>query len=340
MTLPPEERIGELVRRGELAGAFFLHGEAARLRDEAARRLAEAAVDPETRDFDLDVFRGDEVEPEELASALAMPPMMGSRRAVLVLDAQELGPAGREAVRERLDHVPPDLVLVVTARIPDGSRAALYRELKEKARSFEWSAPGERELPGWLMERAESRHGFRLAPDAAQAMAVAVGADLGILEAELEKLAGRAEEGVVGREAVEELVAEVREVDRWGWLDRVAAREYEDALRVVPRLLADSSETAVGLLIGMVDQHLYLGVALAGGEGAVREALGRAGKPYLRWKARVYAEQSRKWTPGELRRALRLMRKADGAVKSGISDRRALEELLLSLRLLRREAAA
>lgn len=340
MKLPADAELEEILEQGDLDGVFFLFGDADRLRDDAARSLAERAVGDAARDFNLDVFRGGSVEPEELASALSTLPMMGDRRVVLLLDAQDLTGRGRTVVTDALDDPPPGLTFVVAARIPDRSRASLYRRLKEGARTLEWSAPREEEVPGWLMERAERTHGFTLEPAAAQAMAAAVGRDLSVLEAELEKLGASAGGGVVDRERVARLVPNVREVDRWDWLDRVAAREYDSAVADVPRLLAESRESAVGLLIGMIDQHVYLGLALEGGRELVATVLRESGKGYLAgWKPRIYTRQARAWSAAELDRALGLMRRADRQAKSGAGDRRVLEELLLSLRLLRREAA-
>lgn len=339
MNLPADDQLEELLERGDVEGAFFLFGDAERLRRQATGRLVDAAVAPNTRDFNLDRFRGGEVEPEELASVLSTPPMMADRRAVVLEEVQELTPTGRRAVEEALESLPGGLTFVLSGQVPDRSRASFWKTLKKRARTLEWSAPGEQEIPGWLMDRARERYGYELTPEAAQALAAAVGEDLSVLDAELDKLTAAAEGGTVDLEQTSALVPRVRAVDRWAWLDRVARRDYEGALESLDGLLAEASESAVGLLVGMIDQHLYLGVALEGGRARVAQALGEAGKPYLKWKAKVYARQARRWSRPELTRALRLMRRADRHAKSGTGDRRVLEELLLSLRLLREEAA-
>lgn len=339
MTLEADTELEELLRRDDLEGAFFLYGDAARLRDAGARRLIDAALEPGTRDFNLDRFRGKEREPDEIASAMAMPPMMAPRRVVAIFDAQQLTPTGRKVVLQVVEDPPPDLTLVVVASIPDRSKASFYKTLKRKARALEWSVPREEELPGWIMDRASSHLEVEISPRAARSIVTAVGTDLGRLQAELEKLAGAASDGEITLESVRELVPDAREIDRWEWLDGVADRDYLASLRSLPTLLGQSSESAVGLLIGMIDQHLYISIAVERGRKGVERALVNAGKPYLKWKARIYARQARSWSSGELERALGLMRKADWSVKSGAGDRRALEELLLSLHMLRVKAA-
>ena len=330
MSLAADQRLDRIIEQSEFAGVFFLHGEATRLRDDAARRLAEKAVDPATRDFNFDVFRGADVSPEALASALAMPPVMAARRVILLLDAEKLTTAGRRLVEESLARLPSDITFVITATIPDRSKAGYYRALKSAGVDLEWKSPRDGELPGWLIERARARFEVELAADAAGALADAVGGDLGILEAELEKLAGAAA-GAIDLALVKSLVPNTRDVNRWEWVDEVASRRCAAARRRLPDLLSTPGESAVGLLIALIEQHLLVGVAVEGGAGLVGRTLDQAGKSYLKWKARTIAEQARAWTVEEIDAALVALLDADRRAKTGATDREALEELLLRL---------
>lgn len=336
MSLAADQRLDRILERGEFGGAFFLHGEGGRLRDDAARRLADAAVEPATRDFNLDSFRGSEVSPEALASALAMPPVMAVRRVILLFEAEKLTPTGRKVVEEALPGLPSDVTFIVVATIPHRSKAAFYRKLKKEAVELEWKAPRDGEIPGWLIERARTRFDRELASEAAGALADAVGTDLGILDAELEKLAGAAQAaGTIDIELVKSLVPNVREVSRWDWIDDVAARRYELARRRLPDLLATPGESAVGLLIFLIEQHLLVGVAVEGGAGLVGRTLEHIGKPYLKWKSRDIVSQAREWTAEGIDAALEALNQADRRAKTGGSDREALEELLLRLQVER-----
>jgi DNA polymerase-3 subunit delta len=333
MALPPDKQLQQALSRGDVDGAFFLFGDAPQQRDAAARRIVDHALDPSTRDFNLDRFRADDVDPETLAAALHTPPMLGDRRVVLLVEAQELGTAAAKVVETVLDALPRQLTFVITAGPTSGKAEKTMKGFAKRCRSYEWRVPREDALPGWLLEQARGRHGYELSERAAQAVADAIGPELGLLESELEKLSHAAEGGRVSLEAVRRLVPNVRHVNRWEWLDQVAARRYDGALASLPGLLSDSRESAVGLLAAMIDQHICLGIAIEGGAGLLGSALSEAGKPYLKWKARIYAQQARAWEADGLERALKLMRDADWHSKSGIGDRAALEELLLSLRL-------
>ncbi|MDX1578316.1 MAG: hypothetical protein R3266_07515, partial [Gemmatimonadota bacterium] len=91
MPASADARLARALEDGPPTGGWFLFGDIARLRDEAALQLVDAAVDPATRDFNYDQFRSDEVSSEDLAAALASPPMMAERRVICVRDAERLG---------------------------------------------------------------------------------------------------------------------------------------------------------------------------------------------------------------------------------------------------------
>ncbi|WP_419947807.1 DNA polymerase III subunit delta [Candidatus Palauibacter sp.] len=323
-----DPRLARVLDREGPAGAWFLHGDAIRLRDEAARQLVDAVVDPATRDFNYDQFHGEDVSGEQLASTLAMPPMMAERRVVFVRDVERLGTKARNVLKRAAASLPPDIALIVTATIPRGSRAAFYRDLKRACRTLEWRTPRAAEVPGWIRDRARRRWGLELSPAAAQLIAGAVGSDPSTLDAELEKLSLLPEERRTEAE-IAALIPHTHRIDRWSWLDLVASRDYVRALRELDDVL--TSERGVGLVAGLVEHHLLLGLALDGGSAGLRAVLSETGRSYLSWKANIYAKQARSWTVGELDRALRALHAADRQLKSGRGDRPVLADLLLSL---------
>ena len=64
------------------------------------RALMETHLDPATRDFNYDLLRGSEVDPETLASVLATPPMMAEWRVVVLRETERL--AGSSKARDIL----------------------------------------------------------------------------------------------------------------------------------------------------------------------------------------------------------------------------------------------
>ncbi|HEX2190573.1 MAG TPA: DNA polymerase III subunit delta [Longimicrobiaceae bacterium] len=320
-------------------GVYFFHGEEEYLREEAVARVVERHLDPATRDFNYDQVAGPDVAADALASLVATPPMMAERRVVVVRAAQGLSVKAREVVEAAAKAPPEGLVLVLSAAIPSGSKAKFYTELQKRATSVEFPALEPLDAPGWLMERARSAHGVELEPDAAGALVSAVGTSLGTLTSELAKLAGYVQDrGRITADDVRAVGVAVPRFDRWAWFDLIGERRLGEALRVLPTLL-EGGESGVGLVIGMAQQLLRVALVCAGGQGALEREL----KPYQKWLARKVAPQARRWTLPEVDAALTELLRTDRLLKSAsLSDRQAMEELLLRLMALRppRESAA
>jgi DNA polymerase III subunit delta len=318
----------QLIERRPPGAVFFLHGEEAYLRDEAVARVVAAYLDAGSRDFNLDQLRGSDVSAEQLASVLATPPMMAEYRVVLVRDAQGLSNRAREVVESAAAAVPAGLILVLSATVPAGSKAKFYSTLQKSAVSVEFPAVDAMDLPGWLTQQALDAHGLQLEIEAARALSAAIGAQLGVLASELEKLASYVgDRPEITLDDVRAVGGYIPRADRWAWFDLVGERRFREALELLPTLL-ESGENGVGLVIGMTQQLLRIGLIAGGG----REALERQLKPFQRWLAGRVEPQARRWSPTEVDLALTELLRTDRLLKStSLTDRQAIEELLLRL---------
>jgi DNA polymerase-3 subunit delta len=311
---------------------FYLHGSDEYRKERFAAALAEAHLDPATRDFNFDPFHGSEADLERLASAIRTPPMMAEFRVVLVRETQAF--AGSQHAREFLTAVasapPPGLLLVLLCTPPDKSKARFYADLAGASHAIAFEPPSMDELPAFLMDWSRETFHRELDEDAARALGQAVGADLAILEKELEKLSTLVKEGErITRETVEAAGTRVPRQDRWRWFDTVGQGHFREALVGLPVLL-DHGESGVALVAGLGTHLLRVGVALEGGAAAVSAAL----PPNMRWNSRSYVDQSRGWTSGALGRALGGLLRADELLKSS----KVPEETLLETWLLERIA--
>lgn len=313
------------------AAVFFLHGDEEFLRERAVDQVVATFLDPATRDFNLDQLNGADVTPEALASVLATPPMMAEHRVVVLRDAQSLTQSGRLVVENVSERPPAGLVLVVSASIPSGSKAKFYSALHERATSVEFKAIDATDLPGWVIERARQEHSLEMDLDAARALCGAIGAQLGVLATELEKLASYVEgRKRITAEDVRAVGGYIPRADRWGWFDLVAEQRFDDAFRALPDLL-DSGESGVGLVIGMTNQLLRVGLGVAGGTEALQKNL----RSNQRWLAGRLAGFARLWSQPQIEQAISELLRTDRLLKSAsLTDEQALQELILRLRHL------
>lgn len=337
----PSIRPGQLDRtlRDRVAGgAFFFFGDEDYLREEAVAKVVAAYLDPATRDFNFDQLRGGDVTADDLASIVATPPMMAEHRVVVVRDAQGLSVKAREVVEAVAKSTDPGLILVLSAVIPGGSKAKFYDELKKHAVAVEYGQLSQDDAPGWVMETAREELGVEVDPEAARALVGGIGVDLGTLGSELRKLAAYAQDRKrVTLDDVRAVGGIIPRQDRWAWFDMISERRFREALETLPVLL-ESGENGVGLVIGMGGQLLKVALVCAGGQQALEREL----KPFQKWMARRIVPVARKWTLPEVDQALAELLRTDRLLKSAsLSDRQALEELLLRMWAIgRRQAAA
>src|SRR5512146_2973350 len=107
---------------------YYLHGEDDYLKEDTLRRVIDAAVDPSTRDFNLEVRRATELDAETLGSLLDTPPMMADRRVVVLRDVAALKKDARAMLDRYLKSPASDLVLLLVA--PAGSKSDKTLESK------------------------------------------------------------------------------------------------------------------------------------------------------------------------------------------------------------------
>src|SRR3712207_1223 len=181
----PQRILRDAIRDKRFAPAYYLFGEDDFLKEHAVRQLLEAAVDLATRDFNLEVRRGAEVDAETLGSLLGTPPMMAERRVLDVRDVGALRKDARAVLDRYLKSPAPDAVVVLVA--PAGAKTDRALSTRTTALEFE-PLTGDR-VPRWIKHHAEAELGTAITPEAVELLQSAVGSDLPQLALELDKLA-------------------------------------------------------------------------------------------------------------------------------------------------------
>ncbi len=245
----------ETLKRGGFDGAYYICGEDDFQKEDAVKKLIEAAIEPGMRDFNMEVIRAQEQDPKSLDAALSALPMMADRRVVVVRDAGALKKDARKVLDRYLSNPSPDvLVLLVEA-----SGGKTDKGLAGAATPVEFDYLTPERIPKWIVHHASTQHQLKLTPEAVELLQGAVGTDLHQLMTEIDKLASFTN----GREADETDVAAVVGVRRGetmaDFLDCVAERNVTLALELLPHILSQPKTSAVQLVMGLTVQTLALG---------------------------------------------------------------------------------
>jgi DNA polymerase III subunit delta len=255
----PQRILRDATRDGRFAPAYYLHGEDDFLKEQAVRQLVEAAVDPTTRDFNLELRRGAELDAETLGSLLGTPPMMAERRVLVVRDVGALRKDARAMLDRYLKSPAPDAVVILVA--PAGAKTD--RLLAEKAVGLEFEPLTGDRVPRWIKHHAEAELGASITPEAVELLQSAVGSDLPQLAIELDKLASYAGGGVIDEAAVTAIVGVRRGETLGAFLDAVGARNAPRALELLPGVLAQPKASAVTIVMALTAQTLAVAWARA-----------------------------------------------------------------------------
>ena len=300
-------------------------GEEDYLREQALQTLLEAALEPGTRTFNLDVFRGGEASPGEIADRMLSFPLVASRRVVVVKACDDLQENAVRVLIPLLESPPETTTAIFVCNKADG-RKKLFATLQKVARVVEFKPLKEKEVLAWVQGRLQAA-GKRISQEALRVLCERVGTDLGVVAGEIDKLdAFVGDRATFEREDVEQVVGISEEGNIFGLTDAVGARDAGKALLALRRIL-DAGERGGGILWRLTQHfHTLMKVRMLR-EARVpeKDLSSRVGLPPF--VVSKYVQQSRNFASSDLWRAYEFLVSAEDRLKSGYQT----EEIVLQL---------
>ena len=332
--------IGRL-EKGRPPAAIVLLGADSFWRDFCRRKLEEALVPPEAREWALTKVSAEEADVVEIVGRAQTLPMLAQRQLIFVATAEAWEKGGDDRMKSTvvaltayLENPAPFTVLVLEAEKLD-QRTRLAKLLAQHALVVDLDAPGL--APAQLAVQLGRERGIEFEPGAAEALAEATAGRAARLTAEVEKLACYAgETRRITAADVRELVVVEISVDVWVLADLFASGNRAKALETVDELLekGESSPRLVGALAWMFRKLLKASELPAGtNEWQAARHLGM--RPD---SARAAMEHARRLTRAQLAEAFAALADADDRLKFGADDRMIMEFLVA--RLSRKSAGA
>ncbi len=313
---------------------YVFHGSDELTRSETVAEFRQRLGSAETADLNTTWLDGRTVSQGELAHACQSIPFLADRRLVVVSGL--LTRYGREsaAMNSLLDlllKLPETtrLILVEDAALSDDH--PVLRLVREKAVGYvrRFDPPEARELPQWIIRRAQ-KHGGQIEPEAAAQLAQAIGSELRLLDQEIGKLVTYAgPERVVTAADVARLVPYAQQAVIFDLVDALGQRDGRTATTTLQRLLNDGQEP-MGIL-GMIIRQFRLLIQTKelaeGGENAASVAQVLGLHPFPAGKLH---RQAANFTTAQLEKVYRRLLETDLQIKSGELTPEAALELLVA----------
>jgi DNA polymerase III subunit delta len=231
------------VQSGQIGPLYLFEGSEKYLRDQALKKLLEAAVDESARDFNfarISVIQGN------LDDALALArqfPMISTRRMVVVTGFESISDDKQiEALKDYL-RAPAETTALVFVSDALDNRRNIATMLRKSCEVVSFDPLDERDAaPQWIRDYV-ARSGRLIEPQAASYLVGTVGVDLMRLSTELDKLINYAgEKGRIGKPEIDELVLNSREHSNFELTDAILDGDRRRALTLLDRIYANASE--------------------------------------------------------------------------------------------------
>lgn len=329
------KRLEETVARTP-APVYVVCGSDAAAKERALRILQSKLCDEENAEWCLVKVDGRETPASQVLDLASTPPFLGRRRVVVVREAGAL--QDEESLVPFVEN-PPEFSSLVLYYEGEERGGKLFPAAKKRGTVLEFNVPPAAELPRRVAELA-AEAGLDLDREAIDILVERTGDDLAKLGQELEKLAVYAMGVRLSKEEVRRLVSQgspvLGQYAIFNFVDALAEGRTSQALRELDSLLRAGQPPLVVLSMIARQMRLLYGALAFRGESAEYVA-GALGLKSI-FPAKKSLTQSAGWTPELVTQALELCARCDGAIKSGLDGRFALEELAVRIAEARKRA--
>ena len=235
-----------------LAPIYAVFGDDAFLRREVLREIRRVALGGEGDDDELSVARypGESATLADVLDELRTLPFFAKTRVVVVDNADPFVTAHRKELEAYAEQPASRGILILLVKLWP-SNTKLAKLVEKVGLSIDCKGPNERLLTPWLVHLAKTRYKADLDPAAADLLRELVGGEVGLLAAEVEKLAVYVgPTAKIQRADVARMVGAGRIESVWKVLEAATTGRGDLALEHLDSLIT-SGEHPVGLLAAM-----------------------------------------------------------------------------------------
>ncbi len=322
---------------GAAAPVYAVCGAEAFLRQEAVADIVERSLEGADRRLALGEYDGSgAVELAVILDELRTLPFLAPRRVVVVREADRFITQHRPHLEAYVERPCETGVLVLECRsLPANTR--LHKLIARAGEVIRCEAPKPSRLSEWVAAECPRRCGKAIEPQAAALLCAQIGPNLGVLIAELHKLALHAgDQPRITLADVEALVSFCKEEKVWNILSAIAARDEAAALRQWEEVIQTdraAGERAVAGIAYTVRRLLQARLALEAGT-----PLKTIMEIVKTWDERRLRAELQAFTTDQVEQMLCELLEADVAAKTGRSSVHAAIESFI-VRMCRRPQA-
>jgi len=240
------------IQKGRIPALCYLYGDEPFLIERSTRLMLDKAIDPSLKDFNFNVFFGNESKGVDIVDAALTMPMFADRRAVLVKRAELLKADALEVLLSYLQN-PAETTCLIFNGIKIDQRKKFYLELKKMGALVEFKRLYDNKLSGFILNEA-LRHGKPIEPPAADLLSFLIGNNLLELSSQIEKLAVYAgSRPRITLEDVRVMASSSKAFTVFELARFLGTKELQNALKSLDTLFRNGEE--VPMMLGALSRH-------------------------------------------------------------------------------------
>src|SRR5262245_22467554 len=204
-------------------------------------KIVAAALSGADPEFAVATYAGEKLDFSTVRNDLDTLPFLAPCRVVVVENADPFVTDHRQQLEQYAAKPSAVGILILDVKtFPETTKLA--KALPDAAK-IACKAPPPYRLPAWCVDWAKSRHGKKLAPDAAELLVELVGPAMGLLDQELGKLASAVgAKPVITAEDVEKLVGRSKSAEVFRIMDAIGEGKPGEALSILEDLFAEGED--------------------------------------------------------------------------------------------------
>jgi DNA polymerase-3 subunit delta len=249
--MTPQE-FDTLLKKGTVPTVCFLYGEEQFLVERAVHSLLERAIDPSLKDFNFNLFFGNESKGVDIIDAAQTLPMFSERRAVLVKRAEQLKAEALEVMLPYIKNPSPGTCLLFTGTKVD-QRKKFFLEFKKYGELVEYKRFYDNKLSGFIQSESVAQ-GKPIDNAAAELLSALIGNNLQELSSQIEKLvvyAGNKQRITV--DDVRTMASSSKAFTAFELAKYLGLRDLSNSIRSLDALFLNGEEAP--MMIGALTRH-------------------------------------------------------------------------------------
>ena len=312
---------------------YFLMGDETYFIDEICDYMVNHVLDESEKEFNQTILYGKDTDVATIISESKRFPLIGTHRVVIVKEAQHIRKI--EGLEVYLEQPQPSTILVICYKYKTlDKRKKFTKELAKKNVLFESKKLYDNQIPDWIQNHL-SKHKYSIHPKAAFLLSEYLGADLGKITNELDKLMLVNKKGQeITSDIIERNIGISKDFNNFELNNALGKRDILKSNLIIKHFAANPKDNplvvTIGVLFGFFQKILLYHTLKDKSKKNVASTL--KVNPFF---VRDYELAARNYTKGKLVKIISYLREYDlkskGVNNNSVSEGELLKELIYKI---------